>query len=134
MLMPLLFLNGAWIASEAARELCADIEEARVLAKMTRAEMASKMKLGEPPHGEKRLSDQLTLKHPMNIGRLADLPLTWWGQFLLVRSRRCAVQVIEDVRIADVMLAVQRMESWMKRVEARMLKMELSTDDERRVG
>lgn len=121
--MPLIVgFTGAWIASEGARELCADIQAAATRAGLSRKDMAYHMDLSES-----QLSDQLALRHPLNAYRLADLPKAFWRQFVVVRAERVAVQVIEDSRLQELMRALDR---W----QVSMLKSELRRKDERQVG
>jgi hypothetical protein len=101
MLLPLLFTSGAWIASDAARELADDIETTRLRLRWTRKVMAGCMGLTE-----QQLSNQLTLKEPLNVYRLADLSSDFWRVFILIRAERIGQHVIEDAGLRELIEAV----------------------------
>jgi hypothetical protein len=66
--MFLLQLSAAWVATDAARARRDRLIAAMTRTNVTRAEAAYYMRISE-----QQLSDQLALRHPLNLFRLCDL-------------------------------------------------------------
>lgn len=100
MILPL----GAWVASDSSRRLSVLVQRTFQRMDLSRKELEEHCGLSE-----KQLSDQLTLKHPLNLWRLADIP-GFLRAFMLVLAEeeehvaypservRLIVQVVESPR------------------------------------
>jgi hypothetical protein len=83
----IVFPMGVWVASEKARTLRDLIEQTRTRMALNRQEFADLAGLTE-----KQLSDQLTLKAPLNIYRLADVSKFFYTLlFVLAEHYDCVV-------------------------------------------
>lgn len=82
--------GAAWVASDAARRLAQDVDLAIRRAGLTRKQLEDVTGLNE-----RKLSDCLTCKAPLNLFRLADLPDVFWRAFDEIRAERAGRLLLE---------------------------------------
>ena len=88
-------LLGLWVATDESRRV-RDV----VLAAMARLGLARKVFADRANLSEKQLSDQLTMKQPLNLYRLADVPgFLRCFLFALAEVEHCSVYPNEQVTL-----------------------------------